>query len=549
MAPKTEDLDLDLPAQMLELGEMLSSVGSFRRVSPRQPGAKQPDVPQVEAFVNMVLTKATKDATARRLLGLRQNRDADRIRIKAVAILAWHALRLSSDSADLGELAASTADPKLPPFEALLRARNELGAAIAVDVIIGRTDGSDGPIRKAHLPGRTLEWLSGGKASMGHLTTSKLMGRLMPKGYDEPEEQTPAPAKIPSAKELRTLICERVIGLDEQVSALSSRLVMHLARAKMLRAGNDPGTGNQAILLAGNSGCGKTWLMEVAAKASHCPFASLSATAMTSEGFVGGKLDDLFRALVGKAKGEVQVARFGIAFADEWDKKASRFGRDVTTLAVTQEVLVPMQGGEFLISGKRSMERPVVFNSHGTFFAFAGAFDGLAELIRKKAGRTCIGFSAGTRTKQQEFILDAIRDYGYIREWVNRLTAVMFLPDPQLGSLEEAAAGGVLDSFNALVGELGIVLFPHGRSIARMAEYALESGTFFRGVKSVWWSLAASAVASGKGTVLVGDAEVEAAIGRVASGSASGAGAATAAPLEDSLDTPADDGAGTSEAQ
>ena len=115
----------------------------------------------------------------------------------------------------------------------------------------------------------------------------------------------------------------------------------------------------------------------------------------------------------------------------------------MTTLAVTQEVLVPMQGGEFLISGKRSMERPVVFNSHGTFFAFAGAFDGLAELIRKKAGRTCIGFSAGTRTKQQEFILDAIRDYGYIREWVNRLTAVMFLPDPQLGSLEEAASGGV----------------------------------------------------------------------------------------------------------
>ena len=96
---------------------------------------------------------------------------------------------------------------------------------------------------------------------------------------------------------------------------------------------------------------------------------------------------------------------------------------------------------------------------------------------------------------------------------------------PTLASLARAAAGGVLDAFNALLGELSIVLFPHGDSITRMSEYALESRTFYRGIKSVWWSIAEAAVASGeKGTVLVGRAEVEAAIGRVTSGSAGGAG-------------------------
>jgi ATP-dependent Clp protease ATP-binding subunit ClpX len=332
-----------------------------------------------------------------------------------------------------------------------------------------------------------------------------------------------------------------VIGLDEAVGALSGRLVLHLARAKMLAGGQDPGTGNQAVLLAGGSGCGKTWLMEVAAKAVGCPFSSMSATAMTSEGFVGGKLDDLFRALVMRAKGNLKAARFGIAFADEWDKKASRFGREVTTTSIQQEVLVPMQGAEFLISGKRSMERPMTFDSRGTFFAFAGAFNGLSELIRKKTSRSCIGFSAGGRTKQQEYVLDAIRDYGYVREWVNRLTSVMFLPDPTLGSLETAAAGGVLDSFNALVGELGIVLFPHGDSIARMAAYSLESRTFYRGLKSVWWSIAEQAVAGGeKGTVLVGTADVEAAIGRVASGSAGGTAEGKPPLQEEPFDAQAD---------
>ena len=330
------------------------------------------------------------------------------------------------------------------------------------------------------------------------------------------------------------MIAEKVISLDEQTKALSSLLVMHLARGKMLRDGRDPGTGNQAALLIGNSGCGKTWLMEVAAKAAGCPFASMSATAMTSEAYIGGKIDDLFKALVMRAKADVKAARFGIAFADEWDKKAFRHGRDVTTLAVQQEFLVPMQGAEFQIFGKRGMERPMTFDSRGTFFVFAGAFDGLAELIRKKTSRSCIGFSAGIRTRRQEYVIDSIRDYGYVREWVNRLTAVMFLPDPTLGSLERAAAGGVLDSFNALVGELGIVLFPHGEATTRMAQYALESLTFYRGIKSAWWSIAESAVASGeKGTVLVGAAEVDAAIAKISSGSANGTSDGKAAPVGD----------------
>jgi ATP-dependent protease Clp ATPase subunit len=268
----------------------------------------------------------------------------------------------------------------------------------------------------------------------------------------------------------------------------------------------------------------------------------MSATAMTSEAYMGGKLDDLFRGLVMKAKGELSMARFGIAFADEWDSKAFGHGngREVTTLCVQQEILVPLQGGEFLISGKRGNERPMMFDSRGTFFAFAGSFDGLAELIGKKTNRTCIGFSAGTRTRRQEYVIDSIRSYGYIRAWVNRLSAVMFLPDPRLDSLEKAAAGAVLDSFNALVGELGIVLFPHGGSIARMAEYALESRTFYRGIKSVWWGIAEAAVAGGeKGTVLVGTAEVDAAIGRASSG-AVGNRDGKAAPRQDPFDAHAD---------
>jgi ATP-dependent Clp protease ATP-binding subunit ClpX len=177
------------------------------------------------------------------------------------------------------------------------------------------------------------------------------------------------------------------------VAALSGLLRMHLARARLIKSGRDGGN-NIAVLLVGSSGSGKSWMMETAGSVISCPFASGSATAWTSEAFQGGKLDDLFKSLVFKAKGSVQEARFGIAFADEWDSKAMREGRDVTTLAIQQECLVPMQGAEFLISGKRSMERPIMFDSRGTFFTFAGAFAGLNEVIRKRHGRGFIGFAA-----------------------------------------------------------------------------------------------------------------------------------------------------------
>jgi ATP-dependent Clp protease ATP-binding subunit ClpX len=263
-------------------------------------------------------------------------------------------------------------------------------------------------------------------------------------------------------------------------------------------------------------------MMSEAGRLAGCPFASASATSMTSEGYVGGKLDDIFKALVLKAGGDVHAARYGIGLIDEWDKKATRFagGRDgLTTTSLQTEVLVPMQGAEFPILGKRAMERPVMFNSHGTFFCFAGAFAGLDEIMRRQGCGSSIGFSATQRTRRQSHVLDAVLSYGYVREWVNRLSGVIFVPSPKISSLERAAAGTVLDSFNALVGELGIVLFPHGAAVAKMAAYAMESRTYYRGIKSVWWSIVQLAVATGqKGTVLVGGAEADDAISRVATG-------------------------------
>ena len=525
---KTDQLDLVLPAEFLRLGELLAATGSLQRPLTRTGDRQQVSAEEMQAIVDALLDKSSKVPAIRRLLGLRQgmDRDAARIRLKSVAVLGWLHLRSSVGAVSIGDLAAACADPKLPPNEGLLRARHEIGTMAVEDALIGAEDGA-GVLDKVRLPAAGLEFLAGGRTSMGMLTAKKLASVLLPKGMEE-YERPAAEAPIPTAAALRAKICEKVVGIDRAVAALSSLLVMHLARARLIRSGRDGGS-NLAILLVGGSGCGKTWMMETAGAVAGCPFASGSATAWTSEAFIGGKIDDLFKALVLKAKGSVQDARFGIAFADEWDAKAARHAdgvRDVNTLCIQQEFLVPMQGAEFIISGKRSMERPIMFDSRGTFFAFAGAFAGLHELMRKKNGRSCIGFAApsaapsGARTKNQRYLLDAVTEYGYLKTWTNRLCSVLFLPDPTQGPLGIAASHGILDSINSVLGELGIMLFPQPDAIPRMTEYALETKTFYRGIKSVWWAIAEAAVsADAKGTVLVTAADVDAAIGRLASGS------------------------------
>lgn len=536
MPTRTSTLDLTLPGAIVEYG---NSLAESRGLVRSRPGTNEATGRLGDAE-DLLLAQARANPTVRSLTGIRgrgQGEAEQRLRLRAFAMMAFRALcQVSSQSVcEVAELASACLDPTLPPGEAVLLARDVIGRMAVEETLVAVFSGEDGPCTKVVLPARSQEWLAGGKASLGFLTGAKVVGAMLPGGFDQACEPSTAPMRMPTAKELCAKICERVVGLDEQASALSSRLVLHLARAKMLKLGSDPGTGNQAILLAGNSSCGKTFLMSEAARVSGCPFATASATAWTSEGFVGGKVDDLFRALVMRAKGDCAAARYGVAFADEWDKKAIRFGRDIATTSIQQEMLVPMQGAEFPISGKRGNERQVIFDSRGTSFVFAGAFTGLRELIRKRTSSSCIGFSSNAATPQQMYVLDAIRDYGFIREWVGRLTAVMFLPDPSPESLEKAAAGGLLDSFNALVSELDLVLFPHPDAIPRMVEYAFESRTFYRGLKSVWWSIAESAVASGeKGTVLVGASDIESAIGRVASGAIAGDAAtlATAGRVE-----------------
>jgi len=294
---------------------------------------------------------------------------------------------------------------------------------------------------------------------------------------------------LPTARQLTAKIAAHVIGLDAEVKTFACRLALHQRRAAMLRAGQDPGTPNEVLLFLGSSGCGKTWLAETAGRVCGLPFGAISSTDLTCDGYQGLNVDDAVKQVFDAAHHNLEHARFGICFMDEWDKKrasGAEYGsRDVAGASVQQAVLRLIEGTEYAIGGRRGgFELQCSINTKGMFFIFAGAFVGLDKLLGKHSAHG-IGFGGQMSGSTQQYLYDGLVDFGLIPEFVNRLSGVLTFPAPTVEQLEQIAMRAVIPSYRTLLAANGADLQVSAEAIRLMAETALATGTFARGVKSI----------------------------------------------------------------
>ena len=148
----------------------------------------------------------------------------------------------------------------------------------------------------------------------------------------------------------------------------------------------------------------------------------------------------------------------------------------------------------------------------------AGAFmSNCMELATRGSGRPTIGFKCVAGEKRHGDFRRALASYGCIDELCNRISCFIGLPDPTADSIAKAIVSGqgIVEGYNRVLAGRDIVLLAMQSGVDLLADYGVETRTFFRGVKHLVGSVVEEALFDGaKGTIMLDAALVRLAIDR-----------------------------------
>ena len=319
-------------------------------------------------------------------------------------------------------------------------------------------------------------------------------------------------------EELESYLNQYVIRQDEPKAILATKICTHYNRIRYLQAlarfGTEPVVGRikNNILLIGPTGVGKTYLVKLIAQKLGVPFVKGDATKFSETGYVGGDVEDLIRELVIQADEDIELAEHGIIYIDEIDKIASAqhlIGPDVSRTGVQRALLKPMEETEvdlkvshdpvsqmqeieqYRKTGKR--EKRTV-NTKNILFIMSGAFNGLADIVKKRIQKQEIGFGTRIRSRENDMqFLKQVRaedliQYGFESEFVGRVPVVAVLESLEVEDLHQILknpnnpiVNGKKEDFRSY----GIDIQFEDEALRMLAERAYPENTGARGLVSV----------------------------------------------------------------
>lgn len=338
-------------------------------------------------------------------------------------------------------------------------------------------------------------------------------------------------------------LSQYVIGQEEAKRMVSNSVCYHYKHVELIQALEEKGDKESLeklkelkkknLLIMGPTGCGKTYMIEKVAEFLEVPFLDVDATKYTEAGYVGGDVEDIPRALIKNADGNVQKASYGIVYIDEVDKIARSFGLhgpDVSREGVQRALLKIIESTDVLVDNpmvpKVMMQgmmrdmmgastKPKTISTRNILFILGGSFEGgeggtktgngrevsglekiVFERMKERIGGS-IGFkgrgsSSRTLSDEINFLRYAepedLQKFGFIPEFIGRIpvrTYVDPLTEHDLVRIMNESKGSVLRQYEMELGAYGIALSFEPDAVRIIARKAAEQRTGARALTSV----------------------------------------------------------------
>ena len=281
-----------------------------------------------------------------------------------------------------------------------------------------------------------------------------------------------------NATELSSKIKEKVIGQDSAIDKLITTILTN-DKLKSIDAFED---NKLNILLIGNSGVGKTFMIRTLAKQLNKDVYFASANNLSQTGYVGNSVTDILSGLIAKCQGDINRINNSIVFIDEIDKISANKGGQISTESVQQELLTMLEGGEYYIKSESSDSQLNISTKNITFIC-AGAFDG----IRKKETRS-LGFNNDISNKTIAKITPSdIENYGFIPELVGRLPIIIELNNLTKEDIINILKNknGILESLKTIIEKEEIELIIDESTYEEIANKVIEYNLGARGIRAI----------------------------------------------------------------